>query len=52
MSFAPDIQRNIVQNEISAVMAKGHEWIKKLIAAQPEIKQWYINALMMAKNNG
>lgn len=52
MSFAPDIQRNIVQNEISAAMAKGHEWIKKLIAAQPEIKQWYINALMMAKNNG
>jgi hypothetical protein len=52
MSFAPDIQRNIVQNEISVAMSKGHEWIKKLIAAQPEIKQWYINALMMAKNNG
>jgi hypothetical protein len=52
MSFAPDIQRNIVQNEISVAMAKGHDWIKKLIAAQPEIKQWYINALMMAKNKG
>lgn len=51
-SFAPDIQRNIVQNEISVAMAKGHEWIKKLIAAQPEIKQWYINALTMAKNKG
>ena len=52
MSFAPDIQRNIVQNEISSAMAKGHDWIKKLIAAQPEIKQWYINSLMMAKNKG
>lgn len=51
-SFAPDIQRNIVQNEISVAMAKGHEWIKKLIVAQPEIRQWYINALMMAKNKG
>lgn len=52
MSFSPDIQRNIVQNEISVAMSKGHEWIKKLIVAQPEIKQWYINSLMMAKNNG
>lgn len=51
-SFAPDIQRNIVQHEISVAMANGHDWIKKLIVAQPDIKQWYINALMMAKNKG
>lgn len=51
-SFSPDIQRNIVQNDLSAAISAGNAWVGKLIQANPGIKRAYIAALQMAANKG